>query len=96
MLIPSGSCGKVAEPCPEKKGVFLTEFGWDFVTQCPQIIENQIECVHFNARSLITQWSDLRINFVFVIHKHLFVFAHAIHLCVVPELNFVHWHKCEL
>ena len=79
---------------PRKKGVlFLTEFGWDFVTQCSKIVENQIECVNFNTRSLITQWSDPRINFVFVIHKHLFVFVHAIRLCAVPELNFVRWHK---
>ena len=77
----------------QKKGVYLTEFGWDFVTQCPQIIENQIECVNFNTRSLITQWSDPRINFVFVIHKHLFVFVHAIRLCAVPELIFVRWRK---
>ena len=86
---------ELAEPYPEKKGVFFIEFGWDFVTQCPQIVENQIECVNFNTRSLITQWSDPRINFVFVIHKHLFVFVHAIRLCGVPVLNFVHWHKRE-
>ena len=40
-----------------------------------------------------TKWSDPRIIFVFVLHKRLFVFVHAIRLCAVPELNFVHWHK---
>jgi hypothetical protein len=51
---------------PRKKGCFfLTEFGWDFVAQCSKIVENQIECVNFNTRSLITQWSDPRINFGF-------------------------------
>jgi len=35
-----------------------------------------------------SEWSDPRINFVFVIHKRLFVFVHAIRLCTVSELNF--------
>jgi hypothetical protein len=38
-------------------------------------------------------WSDPKINFVFVLHKRLFVFVHAIRLCAVPELNFVRWRK---
>ena len=36
---------------------------------------------------------DPKINFVFVLHKRLFVFVHAIRLCAVPELNFVRWRK---
>ncbi len=39
------------------------------------------------------KWSDPRINFVFVLHKRLFVLVHVICLCAVPELNFVRWHK---
>ena len=41
----------------------------------------------------IHEWSDPKINFVFVLHKRLFVFVHAIRLCAVPELNFVRWRK---
>jgi hypothetical protein len=40
-----------------------------------------------------TEITAARINFVFVLHKLLFVFVHAIRVCAVPELNFVHWHK---
>ena len=54
----------------------------------------RIKCYFYTKRILGSlQWSDPKINFVFVLHKRLFVFVHAIRLCAVPELNFVRWRK---
>ena len=50
-------------------------------------------CDAYFGTGLVFYWSDPKINFVFVLHKRLFVFVHAIRLCAVPELNFVRWRK---